>query len=80
MKEVVNMLALTRKKDEAIIINGNIEVKILDVLGDKVRIGISAPKEIEIYREEVYIQVLESNRSAMNTSKQGMEAIKKLMK
>ena len=74
------MLALTRKKDEAIIINGNIEVKILDVLGDKVRIGISAPKEIEIYREEVYIQVLESNRSAMNTSKQGMEAIKKLMK
>ena len=80
MKEVVNMLALTRKKDEAIIINGNIEVKILDVQGDKVRIGISAPKEIEIYREEVYIQVLESNRSAMNTSKQGMEAIKKLMK
>ena len=80
MKEVVNMLALTRKKDEAIIINGNIEVKILDVLGDKVRIGISAPKEIEIYREEVYIQVLESNRSAMNTSKQGMEAIKKLMR
>ena len=74
------MLALTRKKDEAIIINGNIEVKILDVLGDKVRIGISSPKEIEIYREEVYIQVLESNRSAMNTSKQGMEAIKKLMK
>ena len=74
------MLALTRKKDEAIIINENIEVKILDVLGDKVRIGISAPKEIEIYREEVYIQVLESNRSAMNTSKQGMEAIKKLMK
>ena len=80
MKEVVSMLALTRKKDEAIIIDGNIEVKILDVLGDKVRIGISAPKEIEIYREEVYIQVLESNRSAMNTSKQGMEAIKKLMK
>ena len=80
MKEVVSMLALTRKKDEAIIINGNIEVKILDVQGDKVRIGISAPKEIEIYREEVYIQVLESNRSAMNTSKQGMEAIKKLMK
>ena len=74
------MLALTRKKDEAIIINGNIEVKILDIQGDKVRIGISAPKEIEIYREEVYIQVLESNRSAMNTSKQGMEAIKKLMK
>ena len=74
------MLALTRKKDEAIIIDGNIEVKILDVLGDKVRIGISAPKEIEIYREEVYIQVLESNRSAMNTSKQGMEAIKKLIK
>ncbi len=74
------MLALTRRKDEAIIINGNIEVKILEVIGDKVRIGISAPKEIGIYREEVYAQVLESNRDAMNASKEGIAAIKKLMK
>ncbi len=74
------MLALTRKKDEAIIINGNIEVKILEVIGDKVRLGISAPKEIEIYREEIYAQVLESNRSAIQTSKEGLKAIKSFMK
>lgn len=74
------MLALTRKKDEAIIINGNIEVKVLEVIGDKVRLGISAPKEIEIYREEIYVQVLESNRSATQASKEGLKAIKNLIR
>lgn len=74
------MLALTRKKDEAIIINGNIEIKVLEIIGDKVRLGISAPKEIEIYREEVYMQVSESNRSATEASKEGLKAIKNFMK
>ena len=58
------MLALTRKKDEAIIIDGNIEIKILDVQGDKVKIGISAPKDVSIYREEIYNVVKTSNEGA----------------
>ena len=74
------MLALTRKKNEAIIIDGNIEVKVLEIVGDKVKLGISAPKEIDIYREEVYLQVLESNKSASVAQPSVLADIKKLLK
>lgn len=74
------MLALTRKKNEAIIIDGKIEIKILDVVGDKVKIGISAPREMEIYREEVYTQVRESNEEASHTSVEALDAIKGFLK
>ena len=43
------MLALSRKKNEALVINNNIEITILEIKGDQVKIGISAPKEIQIY-------------------------------
>ena len=45
------MLALSRKKGEALVINNNIEVTVLEVKGDQVKIGISAPKEVPIYPE-----------------------------
>ena len=48
------MLALTRKKGESLVINNNIEVTVLDIRGDQIKIGISAPKEVPIYRKEVY--------------------------
>ena len=51
------MLALSRKKNEAIVINNNIEVTILEVKGDQVKIGITAPKEVPVYRKEVYMQI-----------------------
>jgi carbon storage regulator len=47
------MLVLTRKKDETIIIDGDIKIKVLEVRGKSVRIGIEAPKEIKIVREEL---------------------------
>lgn len=59
------MLALSRKKNEALVINNNIEITILDIKGDQVKIGISAPKQIPIYRKEVYLQIQESNKAAM---------------
>ena len=59
------MLALTRKKNEAIVINNNIEITVLEVKGEQVKIGISAPKEVPIYRKEVYLQIQESNKEAM---------------
>lgn len=71
------MLALSRKKGEAIIVNNNVEITILEVKGDQVKIGISAPKEVPIYRKEVYIQVQEANQAAVNV--EGMEALKKLL-
>ena len=61
------MLALSRKKGEAIVINNNIEITILELKGDQVKIGISAPKEVPVYRKEVYLQIQKENEEAMNS-------------
>lgn len=58
------MLALSRKKDEAVIINDDIEITIIEIKGDKVKIGISAPKSVPIYRKEVYMQIQNANKEA----------------
>lgn len=71
------MLALSRKKGEAIIVNNNVEVTILEVKGDQVKIGIAAPKEVPVYRKEVYLQIQEANREAVSAD--GMEALKNLL-
>lgn len=68
------MLALSRKKNEALIINNNVEITILEVKGDQVKIGIEAPREVPVYRKEVYLQIQESNASAADTSV--LEALK----
>jgi len=60
------MLALSRKKNEALVINNNIEITILDIKGDQVKIGISAPKEVPVYRKEVYVQIQEANKESMS--------------
>ena len=59
------MLALSRKKNEAIVINNNIEVTVLEIRGDQVKIGISAPKDVPVYRKEVYLQIQEETKEAM---------------
>lgn len=61
------MLALSRKKDEAIVINDDIEIKVIEIKGDQVKIGISAPKSVPIYRKEVYVQIQEANKAAANS-------------
>lgn len=71
------MLALSRKKNEAIIINNNIEITVLDIRGDQIKLGISAPKEIPIYRKEVYIQIQNENKEATDAA--GLDALKKLL-
>ena len=71
------MLALSRKKDEAIVINNNIEITILEVKGDHVKIGISAPKSVPVYRKEVFLQIQESNKDAINL--ENVEALKNLL-
>lgn len=58
------MLALSRKKGEALIINNDIEITVLEVKGEQVKIGISAPKSVPVYRKEVYIQIQEANKEA----------------
>ncbi len=71
------MLALSRKKNEAIVINNNIEITVLDIRGDQIKLGISAPKEIPIYRKEVYIQIQNENKEATDAA--GLKALKDLL-
>lgn len=58
------MLVLSRKQNESIIIDGNIEVVVLGMEGETVKLGIRAPKEIEIYRKELYDSIIKSNQEA----------------
>ena len=58
------MLVLTRKRNESIIINDNIEITIVDVQGEQVRIGINAPKSVSVYRKEIYLEIQEENKKA----------------
>lgn len=58
------MLVLTRKKDQAIVINDNIEITVLEIQGDQVRLGINAPRSVAIHRKEVFLEIQEENRRA----------------
>ncbi len=70
------MLALSRKKGEALVINNDIEITVLEVKGEQVKLGISAPKEVPVYRKEVYVQIQESTKEA--AASESFEALKKL--
>ena len=58
-------------------INNNVEITILEVRGDQVKIGIDAPKDVPIYRKEVYLQIQEENKASF--SPEGLDALKELM-
>jgi carbon storage regulator len=58
------MLVLTRKVNQSIIINDNIEVIVIEVRGEQVRIGINAPRDVSVHRKEVYKQIHQENVSA----------------
>ena len=76
-RRVNSMLALSRKKGEALIINNNIEITVLEIKGEQVKLGIAAPREVPVYRKEVYIQIQEANKEAMNTDT--LENLKNLL-
>lgn len=73
------MLTLSRKIGESIMIGNDIEITILDVKGDQVKIGITAPKAIPVYRKEIYVQIQNVNKEAVD-SDVSLETIKKLFK
>ncbi len=62
------MLVLSRHKNETIIINDNIKITIVEIRGDKVRLGIEAPKEIPVHRKEVYEAIKRSEERTSNAS------------
>ncbi len=69
------MLVLSRKKDESIMIGDQIELKILSVDGDQVKIGIVAPKSVKVYRSEVYESIQQQNKEALNVPKSLIEQL-----
>ena len=58
------MLVLTRKKDQALVIGDDIEITVLDIQGDQIRLGVEAPKNVKIFRKELYLEILEENKNA----------------
>ena len=71
------MLALSRKQGESIMIGSDIEISILEIKGEQIKIGISAPKSIPIYRKEIYTQIQEANKETVNSI--DIESLKKLL-
>jgi carbon storage regulator len=69
------MLALTRKIKESIIIGDDIEITILGVSGEQVKLGIQAPKTISVHRKEIYEQIVAANKEAIADKKQSVEEI-----
>ena len=72
------MLVLSRQRDETIIIGDNIEITVVDIRGDKVRLGVSAPKEISVHRKEVYEAIRRENREAAQVKPEDLSALGKL--
>ncbi|MBC5637897.1 carbon storage regulator CsrA [Ornithinibacillus sp. BX22] len=62
------MLVLTRKRNEAIQIGDNIEITVLAIEGDQIKLGVTAPKSVEIHRKEIYIEIQNQNNEAANVS------------
>ncbi|GAK11639.1 carbon storage regulator CsrA [Geomicrobium sp. JCM 19039] len=72
------MLVLTRKADEAIKIGDQVEIKIIGIDNDQVKIGIEAPKHIDIHRKEIYIEIQEENKAAAMISEELFSQIRNL--
>jgi carbon storage regulator len=74
------MLVLTRKIMESIMIGDDVEVCLLDVKGDKVRLGIKAPKSVSVHRKEVYEEIKTANEEAANSNIESVGSLDGLIK
>ena len=66
----IEMLVLSRLKDESIMIGDDIEITIVDVRGDKVRLGINAPRSIDVHRKEIYDKIQQEKKKSENPQKE----------
>lgn len=73
------MLALSRRTNESIMLGNDIEISILEIRGDQVKLGIKAPKSVPIFRKEIFLQIEAENKNAV-AQEQSREAIEELFK
>ena len=64
----IDMLALSRKMNESIMIGHDIEITVLEIKGEQVKLGINAPKSVPLYRKEIYVQIQEANKEAVSAA------------
>ncbi len=69
------MLVLTRKQNESIQIGEDVEIKVLAIEGDQIKLGIDAPKSVDIHRKEVYLDIQNQNNEAANVSLDVLELL-----
>ncbi|GIU85779.1 MAG: hypothetical protein KatS3mg009_0294 [Acidimicrobiia bacterium] len=72
------MLVLTRRANQSIMIGHEIVVTVLEVRGDQVRLGIKAPRSIDVHREEIFAQLQQANRDAARPPKEAIDALQEL--
>jgi carbon storage regulator len=68
------MLVLSRKKNESIVINNDITIVVVDIRGDKVRLGVEAPKEVPVHRQEVFDLIKQNEAAARDAAANEAEA------
>src|SRR4051794_40865134 len=73
-----NMLVLSRQRDETIMIGDDIEITVVDIRGDKVRLGINAPRDIMVHRKEVYEAIRRENRAAAQVKPEDLSGLGKI--
>lgn len=73
------MLVLTRRVGQSIVIGDDVVVTVLEVRGDQVRVGVSAPRDVTVHRQEVFDELQEANRSAASPSPDAVTALGKLL-
>ncbi len=74
------MLILSRKTDQQIKIGENITITIIDIKGDQVKIGVEAPKEVKVFRQEVFNAIRNENTAASSVSNDAVSALSKILK
>ncbi len=72
------MLALSRRINESIMLGKDVEITILEIKGDQVKIGVVAPRSVPVYRKEICLQIEDENRKAV-AAEQSKETIEKLL-
>jgi carbon storage regulator len=76
----LEMLVLARKLNESIMIGDQVEISVVDIRGDQVKIGIKAPKHVKIYRQEVYRAIQQENIEALKSKPDLIPQLDKLLK